>query len=199
MNEGENICSVCMKELSDDRGFQFLGMSVCSHCDSLLSLSELESVEPDEILFGMMDEKGGSILGTVTSLLTRTPRSTGWKVLGMAPFIGDQIKEIAQRALMESSLILMGCSIIRLGTEDDREEVSQEMITLLLVMGQYLDLSVMGKISTQRNLHQGNKLEEIILVEEHNHLLFSLLKQIDHSNDPEKKTTIARAMSMLVK
>ena len=200
MQEEENRCSICSEEMIPATKMDFIGIGICQDCHSSLSLDEIGPLKPFDYLAVILDQKGLDILGKVTSLISRTPKETGWKVLGMAPFIGDQVTDPAQRGIMESALIIMGSSMIRSGNDDqENEEITNKLVTLLLVIGQYLDLSVMGDLSSKLGLDQGNRIHEFILVEEHNHRLFSLLREIEHLEDPEKMTIIARAMSMLVR
>ena len=101
---------------------------------------------------------------------------------------------------MESALVVMGTSIIRSGKEIEEGAADEEkLISLLLIIGQYLDLSVMGRISRDQDLDPGSYLDEIIMVFEHDIILFRMLKGLEHGDDPERKTTIARAMKLYVK
>jgi hypothetical protein len=123
-------------------------------------------------------------------------REVGWKLLALARFIGAQVEERASKALMESALILMGSSIIRLGKEKSGD-LSEKEASLFLVLGQYLDLSIMGRITADQGLKENNKLHDLVLSEDHDHILFGMLKNLNHDENPEKMTTVFRAMRLL--
>jgi hypothetical protein len=198
MAEEELRCPICameMKEIHD-----FIGIEVCVDCSGSLGLEDLEGSELDEKYSSIFGPKGHSILPKVSSLVKKTPKGVGWKVLSLAPFIGEQVEDPNRSGLMESALILMGSMIIDNGTIESGKDIQEEkMISLILIIGQYLDLSSMGKISVDNDLDQEGYLDEMILLFEHDMILYKLLKGLDHEDDMEKKTMIARAMKLLVR
>ncbi len=194
--EGIGTCSICGAKVGDDEMDSFLDLPICSICMEELAINELPIVEPDNYLSSILEDKGRIVLPRITGLMKTRTKEMGWKLVAMAPFIADQVEEKARKALMESALILMGSSIIRLG-EDGSGELADKDASLILLLGQYLDLSVMGRISKENGLIPEHKLHEMILGEEHDHILFHMLKGLDHGGDPEKMTYVLRAMELL--
>jgi hypothetical protein len=60
-----------------------------------------------------------------------------------------------------------------------------------------MDLSIMGRIASDNKLSRTSRIDEMILGEQHDHVLFSMIKELDHENDPEKITTVFRSMELL--
>mgnify|MGYP006283905219 CR=1 FL=1 len=194
--EGKGKCSICGGDTSKDDLESVMGLPVCSSCRDDMGLGQISPEESDPRLNDLLEKRGQRILPLATPLMGSKSREVGWKLLAMAPFIGEQVEEGSRKALMESALILMGSSIIRLG-KGQPGELSEKEASLFLVLGQYLDLSIMGKITADLGLKENNKLHDMILAEDHDHILFGLLRDLDHGEDPEKMTTILRAMRLL--
>lgn len=194
----EKDCSICAKkEVATE---DFVGIPICPDCTAQLGLDEIEPAGQDEELAGMLDPKGLAILEKVTALVRRSPVEFGWKVLSLAPFIGEQVDDRTRKAIMESALVIIGASIVKNGQDEGEiEEYEEKLISLFLILGQYLDLSIMGRISKDEDLSPESYLDEIIMVFEHDTKIFNFLRSLDHGSDPEKKTIVARAMKLCVK
>lgn len=194
--EGIGSCSICGAKVGDGEMESFLDLPICSICVEELAIKKLPIVEPDTYLNGFVEDKGRIVLPRITAIMKTRTKEQGWKLVAMAPFIADQVEEKARKALMESALILTGSSIIRIGGEGPGE-LSDKDASLILLLGQYLDLSIMGRISQENGLIPEHHLHEMVLGEMHDHILFSMLKELDHGEDPEKMTYVLRAMELL--
>ena len=194
----EKDCSICAKRSAVVE--DFIGIPICTECYGTLDLDDLQDTDPDPELSTLLDPKGKLILGRVTSIIRSCDGEFGWKVLSLALFIGEQLEDRSRRTMMESALVLMGSAIIGSGEGSGKENIDEEkMISLLLIIGQYLDLSMMGKIANDEKLDPESYLDEIIMVFGHDVAMFNLLKALDHGNEPEKMTIVARAMKLFVK
>ncbi len=194
----EIVCSVCAGKNTE--GNDYLGIPVCDDCIDKLKLKELSDSEKDDALAEVVDQKGDAILGSITALIRRSPVSLGWKVLSLAPFIGEQVEDGSRRTIMESAMVIFGSSIVRAGYDGPLDGMEEEkLISLYLILGQYLDLSIMGNVSQNQGLNPESYMDEIIMVYEHDSILFNMLREMDFGDDPERMTIVARAMKLYVK
>lgn len=198
MTEGEKTCSICTADIKPGSDLRFVNVPLCSRCFADLGLDGVKEVEPDGILANIVDEKGSEILGMTTSLLQRNPSANGWQILRMAPVIWEQVEDITRKVMMSSGLIILGSALIRQGNETDGNDLDNKFVTLLILLGQYLDLAVMGRINEEMGLEKGSFIHEMILKEEHDHRIFSLLKTLDPGEDDERKAILANSMSLLM-
>jgi hypothetical protein len=194
--EGKGSCSICAEETPIENLSTRMGLPMCRGCIADIGIDSIEEMASDPILDEILEEKGKNLLPTITSLLCSRTREEGWKLLSMAPFIAQQVEDQSRKTLMECALVLMGSSLIRMG-RNEQDSLSEKDATFFLVIGQYLDLSIMGKIIQDLRLDQGKIIDGMILGEAHDHLLFSLLSKLDHEDDDEKTASIIRAMRLL--
>jgi len=198
MNGIDKKCSLCGAGEDEEAPEEFLGIPVCGKCFTDLELGSVEPVDGDPVLTTILDEKGTLLLGEITALMRRTRRELGWKLLSVAPYISDQVEDPVHRSMMESGLIITGSSIIRMGTEEgDGSDEDERFITLFLILGQYLDISILGRITRDEGLDAENMLDGIVLSRLHDHILFGLLRSIEVEASSEEETVIINSMNLL--
>ncbi|MBN1389253.1 MAG: hypothetical protein JXA22_01275 [Candidatus Thermoplasmatota archaeon] len=194
--EGPELCTVCREQLNgpDDHGFG--GAPVCNSCKARLNLEEMDTTRSDERLHDIMETQGQAVLGEFLALARTVPREYGWNILAIVGRISDDIKDERTRSMVENSTILCGLTVVRSG--EGEEAVDPGLLSLFLVLGQVIDLSIMRRVVIDGGLRMSNKLDEMILIGEHNRVLFDLLTEIDHGEDPQKELILASCLERII-
>ncbi|MBN1538897.1 MAG: hypothetical protein JW939_02040 [Candidatus Thermoplasmatota archaeon] len=195
-SEGPDLCTVCRGELKETDRLEFGGARVCNDCSARLKLEELDITGSDEKLQGITEAQGQNILGEFMALARAIPREYGWNILAIVGQITENIEDEQARSIVENSTILCGSTVIRVG--EGEGEVDPGLLSLFLVLGQVVDLSIMRSAVISGGLRMSNRLDEMILIGEHNRVLFDLLTEIDHGEDPQKELILASCLQKVV-
>ncbi len=190
------FCTVCRKEIVAGDDFTFGGALICNSCTDNLKLKEMDTDVADELLGNMVDEGGKEALKDFIAIARSLPAEYGWNILAIVSNISNDIDEVQAQALLESSTMICGMTVIRLG--EGKGEVDPGLLSLFLVLGQVIDLSLMKRIVLDKGLRTSNKLDEMILVGEQNWLLFDMVLGISHDKDPKKEYILASCLERLV-
>lgn len=190
------LCTVCRGELNETDRLEFGGASVCNACTARLKLEEMDTARSDERLHGITEAQGQKILGEFMALARAIPRDYGWNILAIVGQIPDSIEDEQARSIVENSTILCGSTVLRAG--EGEGEVDPGLLSLFLVLGQVMDLSIMRRSVISGGLRMSNKLDEMILIGEHNRALFNLVTEIDHDEDPQKELILASCLQKIV-
>jgi len=196
-NDGsKNICTVCRKVFEHSEETLFGGAPVCSDCTNDLGLRTLDRSTEDEVLATLLDDQGRFALKDFTALARSMPSGYGWNILAILGNISKDIPEVQAQALLESSTMICGMSVIRGGKGEG--EVDPKLLSLFLVLGQVMDLSIMKKLVLTNKLRTSNKLDEMILIGEHNNVLFNMIKDVPHGNDEKKEFILTTCLGKVV-
>lgn len=131
------------------------------------------------------------------ALVGQYPKHYGWNILAVMDTIGDTVKDPQQRSMLEQSAILSGAEVLRKGS-DGGEEPDPRMLSLLLVLGQFLVLAMMRRIVEEKELRTNNILDETLLIGAFNRKMFDMVKEIDPGDDEKLENVLAGALSRVV-
>ncbi|MGA1820597.1 MAG: hypothetical protein ACMUHU_06280 [Thermoplasmatota archaeon] len=195
-DEPAMLCTVCREEMQEGEDYEFGGAPVCINCTGNLNLRELDTGSSDELLSRISEAQGQDILGEFLALARSISPDYGWNILAIVGNISESVEDEQARSLLESSTMLSGLTVLRLG--EGEGEPDPGLLSLLLVLGQVVDLSVMRKIVLGSGLRMSNKLDELILIGEHNRVLFEMIKDIDHGGDEQKEMILSICLAKIV-
>jgi len=189
----EMLCTVCRKGMEKGRRMTFGRAPICRKCHDSMSLSELDTSKRDGALLPLVERSGIDALGPFTALSEDMPRDYGWNILALMQTVGADLEDHQGRSLLESATALCGSSVIRNGREEGGEG-DPSKLTLMLVLGQVLDLSIMKRIVNSNGLRTSNELDELKLIGEHMGILFRMLSSIDPGGDGTKEKVLAECI-----
>jgi len=190
------LCTVCREELKEGETYEYGGAPVCDSCTERMDLRKLDTSSIDELLSGITEAQGQDIIGEFLALVRYISPDYGWNILAIISNISDSVEDEQARSLLESSTMLCGLTVIRLG--EGEGEPDPGILSLLLVLGQVVDLSVMRRIVLGSGLRISNKLDELILIGEHNRVFFEMIKAVDHSGDEQKEMILSLCLEKIV-
>jgi hypothetical protein len=202
---GENVkendhtpatCTVCRKEIARGEDHNFGGAPVCRSCADQLDLKGLDTTGSDEVLSGLLEDQGRAVLGEFTALSRSIPSDFGWNILGLLNTITDEIEDVQSQTLLESAMIICGLTAVRLG--EGEGDVDPGLLSLYLVLGQVMDLSIMRRIVLDGKLRTSNKFDELKLIGDHNRVIFDLVTEIPHGEDPTKEMLLSNCLERVV-
>ncbi|MGA1873125.1 MAG: hypothetical protein ACMUHY_05590 [Thermoplasmatota archaeon] len=198
--EGTNgpvlLCTVCREEMKAEGGKEFGGAPVCDPCFDRLDLGSMDIGGKDDRLLALTEGQGQDIMGEFTALARSMPKEYGWNILAIVGNITESVEDAQASSLLESSTMLCGLSVLRLG--EGEGEVDPGLLSLFLVLGQVMDLSIMRRIVLSSGLRTSNRLDELFLIGDHNRTLFELIRNVDHGEDEQKEMILAICMEKLV-
>lgn len=189
-------CTVCRKDIGPGNKFEFGGAPVCNECSDSLKLKDLDTSMQDDTLSGILDGQGENVIGEFLAIARTMPSNYGWNILAIMDSISKDLEEVQARALLESSTMICGLTVIRVG--EGEGEVDPNLLSLFLVLGQVIDLSMMRRIVLEKGLRTSNKLDELILIGEHNRSFFDLITKIDHEGDARSEFILATCLERVV-
>lgn len=195
-SDTSSSCTVCRKDIEKGDGFDFGGAPVCSMCTNSLKLKEMDTSGTDEILSGILEDQGREIIGEFIAISRSMPSDFGWNILALMENITNDVEDAQAQALLESSMIISGLSVIRTG--EGEGDVNPGFLSLLLVLGQVMDLSIMRKIVLDKGLRTSNKLDELRLIGEHNRILFDLITGTPHQEEARNELILASCLERVV-
>jgi hypothetical protein len=202
---GENVaensdtpasCTICRKDLEKGDEFDFGGAPVCVMCTDSLKLKELDTSGTDNVLSKIVEEQGTKIIGEFAAISRSLPSDFGWNILALLDNITSDVEDAQAQALLESSMIICGLTAIRCG--EGEGDVNPGFLSLFLVLGQVLDLSIMRRIVLDKSLRTSNKLDELKLIGEHNRVLFDLIMKTPHNEEAHKELLLASCLERVV-
>jgi hypothetical protein len=196
MTVGSNggICTVCQTELGDNEEMNFYGAPVCVTCWEQLSLGKVSTGTIDIWLKDHIDDTSREAFTGFMGIMAQYPAEFGWNILALSSTIVETIEDPQQRSMLEQSAILSGACIIRNGKKQG-EEPDPKLLSLFLVLGQFLVLSIMKKIVLEKGLRTGNILDETLLIGAFNRKMFDMLAGIDPKGDKKLETVLAEVLS----
>jgi len=195
-DEPAMLCTVCREELKEEETYEYGGAPVCNACTQRMELRKLDTNSTDELLSSLTEAQGQDIIGEFLALARSVSRDYGWNILAIVGNISESVKDEQARSLLESSTMLCGLTVLRLGEGDG--EPDPGLLSLLLVLGQVVDLSVMRRIVLGSGLRISNKLDELILIGEHNRVFFEMIKDVDHDGDEQKEMILSLCLEKII-
>ncbi len=194
--EEEGICTVCQSPLKGEQKL-FHQAPVCPTCWKELGLDSMSPDMTDEWLKSNIHQSAEDVMKGFMALTCQYPKHYGWNILAVINTIGDTVEDPQQRSILEQSAILSGAAVLRNGAEEG-DEPDPRMLSLLLVLGQFLVLSVMRRIVEEKDLRTRNILDETLLIGAFNRKMFNMLKEIDPGKDEKLENVLAGALSRVV-
>lgn len=188
---------MCQTELGDNEEKNFYGAPICDPCWEQLSLDKVSAGQIDRWLKDSIDDTGREAFTGFMGIMARYPAEFGWNILALSPTIIETVEDPQQRSLLEQSAILSGACVIRNGKKQG-EEPDPRLLSLFLVLGQFLVLSIMKKIVLEKGLRTGNVLDETLLIGAFNRKMFDMLAGIDPKGDRKLETVLAGVLSKVV-
>ena len=189
-------CTVCRRDIEKGEEFEFGGAPVCESCTENLKLRGLDTSGTDEVLSEILEDQGSRIIGEFTAISRSMPPDFGWNILALMDNITNDVEDVQSQALLESAMIICGLTAIRRG--EGEGDVNPGFLSLYLVLGQVLDLSIMRRIVLEKELRTSNKLDELILIGEHNRILFDLITETSHQEEQTKELLLASCLERVV-
>ncbi len=190
------LCTICRLELKGKKYHLFGGAPICDPCYGSMELDELDHSRVDEALKDLVDGTGLETLGYLTSLAEQMPQSSGWNMLAMIEEIGKDLEEEQGRRLVTASTMICGNMVVRMGKGSGEPEPTR--LTLMLILGQVIDLSIMKRIVLDRDLRTSHRLDELRLIGEHQKVIFDLISSLDPEKDPFRENVMANCLTNIL-
>ncbi|MGA1849052.1 MAG: hypothetical protein ACMUHB_06895 [Thermoplasmatota archaeon] len=191
-NEPEMPCTVCRADMGSEDIHMFGKAPVCGNCNSSLGLSELDTSKKDEVLAPLLEISGLEALGPFTALSRELPGEYGWNILALMQTVGADLENHQGRSLLESSTAITGSTVLRNGMGEGEGDPGK--LTLMLVLGQVIDLSIMKNIVETMGLRTSNELDELRLIGEHTGILFKMLSSLDTGGDETREKVLSETI-----
>lgn len=195
-SDTQNSCTICRKDIEKEDENDFGGAPVCGMCTDSLKLREMDTSNTDDVLSSILEEQGSKIIGEFIAVSRSMPPDFGWNILALLENITNDVEDAQAQALLESSMIICGLTTIRRG--EGEGDVNPGLLSLLLVLGQVMDLSIMRRIVLDKGLRTSNKLDELRLIGDHNRVLFDLITNTPHQEDATKEILLASCLERVV-
>ncbi|MCU0798916.1 MAG: hypothetical protein MUC62_04515 [Candidatus Thermoplasmatota archaeon] len=156
-------CGACGSAPEKGRISSFCGVPVCSSCSEALDLGSLGPQIVPTYISDLISKEGNEAASGLVSLASRMPRDEGWKLLSNIHGMTLSIKDPPSKELLRGSLILVGASVIFSGTPDEGPALDIKALTLALVLGEVLCLSMMKRISRENALTSSGRLDDVLI------------------------------------
>lgn len=192
-----NICTVCQSKMGDNDNRLFYQAPVCEECWKDLDIDDIRKGPSGDWLESVIDESGSSVLEGFMAISAQYPRDYGWNILAVINTIGETVENPQQRSMLEQSALLAGSAVLRNGSQDDPEP-DPRLLSLFLVLGQFLVLSIMKRIVKDSDLRTGNILDEVRLIGWFNRKVFDMLLELDPGGDEKLEKVLAQSLSRVV-
>jgi hypothetical protein len=194
--EQEMLCTVCRAGMDGEGTKTFGKAPICDDCYGSMGLAEMDISMKDEELLPLVEKSGMDALGPFTALSRELPKEYGWNILALMETVGADLEDHQGRTLLESATAICGSSVIKNGRETGEGDPAK--LTLMLVLGQVLDLSIMKNIVESKDLRTSNELDELKLIGEHTGTLFTMLSSIDTKGDGTKEKVLSECIRAIL-
>lgn len=191
-------CGACGGKLENERSEQFCGVPVCQDCHKALGLGTLVNMSVPPPLSDLIDAGGKEAASGLGALASRMPRGEGWKLLSNVHGMTMTLKDQPSRELLRGSLILVGSTVIGSGTELSGGEIGTRALTLSLVLGEVVCLSIMRRISKEAGLTSTGRLDDVLITARFRSQLTDVLYGLRSTAVPDHENELASAVWTLL-
>lgn len=191
-------CGACGSAPEDGRISLFSGVPVCNNCRKELGLSTLGHGNVPPFIPDLIGEDGHDAASGLGSLTSRMPMDQGWKLLSNIHGMTLSIKDPPSKELLRGSLVLVGASVIMSGNPGGGEELDIKDLTLSLVLGEVLCLSMMKRISRENDLTSSGRLDDVLITALFRSRLSGILLSMRPKAVPDHENELASAVWTLL-
>jgi len=156
-------CGACGEEHPTGGRRTFFGVLVCDSCHDRLDLDGLENRDAPGFLTGIMAPDGRDAAIGLGALASRMPKDEGWKLLANIHGMTGPMNDPSAKELLRGSLILVAATIIGSGADGNDVPMDLRALTLSLVLGEVLCLSIMKRISNDNGLRSAGRLDDVLI------------------------------------
>lgn len=191
-------CGACGLAPENGKMDPFCGVPVCNSCRETLGLSSLGHRNVPSFLSDLIENSGTEAAYGLESLSSRMPKGDGWDLFSNIHGMTLSLKDQTSKELLRGSLILVGATIIMSGSQGERGKMDIKALTLSLVLGEVLCLSIMKRISRDNGLTSSGRLDDVLITAMFRSRLSGILLDLRPIASPEHDNELASAVWTLL-
>lgn len=191
-------CGACGSAPENGKMDPFCGVPVCNSCRETLGLSSLGRRNVPSFLSDLIENSGSEAASGLVSLSSRLPKVDGWDLFSNIHGMTLSLKDQTSKELLRGSLIMVGATIIMSGSQGEGERIDTKALTLSLVLGEVLCLSMMKRISRDNGLTSSSRLDDVLITAMFRSRLSNILLYLRPKASPEHDKELASAVWTLL-
>jgi len=115
------------------------------------------------VILGLTGKDGRVAAEGLSYIASRQSKAEGWRLLSHIHGMTMALKDHTSRELLRGSLILVGTNIIGSGTGPEGQPMDTKTLTLSLVLGEVLCLSMMRRTANELGLTSSGRLDDVLV------------------------------------